>query len=94
VAELLALATGTLKAMTVGCVEQRMKAVRAVAAQKVLHAIERVRTSLTPMRTAFLRARQQHGELLDELLGQLDECTATVQPHLPTAAEDSDDDYY
>jgi len=94
VAELLVLAMATLRGMVSGCVEQRMKAVRAVAAQKAMQALERVRTVVTPMRKAFIQARAQLGELLDQLLQLLDELSAQVQPHLPAQAEDSDEDYY
>ena len=58
-AELLVLTMATLKGMVSGVQEQRMKAVRAVAAQKVIQAIERVRSSVTPMRKSFAQARVQ-----------------------------------
>ena len=93
--ELLALAMQLLRGMAAGVVEQRMKAVRAVAAQKTLTLIERVRTSLVPLRAFFFRSRAQLGETLDELIGLLDECTAQVTPHVPQQRDDdSDDDYF
>ena len=92
--ELLRLSMTTLGAMVAGVVEQRMKAVRAVAAQKVLQSIERSRGTLVPLRAAFVRARPELGELLDELLTLLEDCTAKVTPHLPQDAEESDDDYF
>jgi len=94
IAELLVLAMATLRGMVSGCVEQRMKAVRAVAAQKATQALERVRLAVTPMRKAFAQARTQLGELIDQLLGLLDELSAAVTPHLPVQEDDSDEDYY
>ena len=92
--ELLASGVTTLRAMVAGCTEQRMKAVRAVAAQKIVDFIDRTKTTLPPLRPAFLRARPELGEALDAFLLLLDECTARVVPHLPQTREDSDDEYY
>ena len=94
VAELLVLGMALLRGMSSGCIEQRMKAVRSVAAQKAVQSIEKVRTTVTPMRKAFVQARTQLGELLDQLLELLDQVNAAVTPHLPVQAEDSDEDYY
>ena len=93
-AELLRLAMTTLNGMVAGVVEQRMKAVRAVAAQKVIQSIERVREKLGPLRPQFVKAREEIGQLLDELLALLEACSQRVTPHLPQAAEDSDEDYF
>jgi len=94
IAELLVLAMATLKGMVSGCIEQRMKAVRAVQAHKVIGSIEKVRVTVVPLRSTIVKARQQLVELLDQLLELLDSCTTAVSPHLPTEAEDSDEDYY
>ena len=48
IAELLVLAMATLKGMVSGCIEQRMKAVRAVQANKVIGSIERGRAQSLP----------------------------------------------
>ena len=93
-AELLRLAVSTLNGMVAGVVEQKMKAVRAVAAQKVVMCIERVRATLGPLRSTFVRARHELGDLLDQLLALLEECSAKVTPHLPQAQDDSSDDDY
>ena len=68
--------------------------VRAVAAQKVVMCIERVRATLGPLRSTFVRARHELGDLLDQLLALLEECSAKVTPHLPQAQDDSSDDDY
>jgi hypothetical protein len=92
---LLSLAMSTLRGMVSGVVEQRMKAVRAVAAEKTLHLIERMRATLLPLRSTIMAARQQLGQTLDQLLSMLDECNAQVTPHLPQPdLEDDDDDYF
>ena len=94
-ADLLALGKGTLRELVGQVVSQRMKAVRAVAAQKTLSLVERARSSLRPLRGTLSRARGELLELLDQLLQIADQCAEQLTPHLPTAAdEDSDDDYF
>ena len=91
---LLVLAMPMLQAMATSVVEQRMKAVRAVAAHKTVTLIERVRSTLTPLRPAAARARQQLGTRLEELFTLLDECSQEVTPHLPQQGGGSDDEDY
>ena len=93
-AELLQLATSTLNGMASGVVEQRMKAVRAVAAQKVEQSVSKVRMTLLPLRPALFRARHELGGLLDELITILDETTQKVTPHLPKEEVSDDEDYF
>jgi len=93
-AELLTLAMSLLHGMVGGVVEQRMKAVRSVAAQKVVQSIEGVRKTLAPLRASIVCARHDLGALVDGLLALLEECTAKVTPHLPQQADESDDEYF
>ena len=55
---------------------------------------KRVRATLGPLRSTFVRARHELGDLLDQLLALLEECSAKVTPHLPQAQDDSSDDDY
>ena len=93
-AELLELMMTTLRGMTQGVIEQRMKAVRAVAAQKTIAIVERIRLSIVPLRTPIVRSRAELGEVCDALITLLDETNAAVTPHLPKVVEDDDDDYF
>ena len=92
--ELLRLAMSTLSGMASGVIDQRMKAVRAVAAQKVEQSIDKVRTTLMPLRPAFFRASNELGTLFDELLTLLEETSQRVVPHLPKEEDSDDDDYF
>ena len=94
-AELLCLAMTTLRAIACAVTEQRMKAIRGTAAQKVINLVDRVRSTLRPLRAPLFRARAELLETYDQLLHLIDESTQQVTPHLPTQAEeDSDDEYF
>ena len=94
-AELLGLAMTTLRAIASSVTEQRMKAIRATAAQKTINLVDRVRSSLRPLRSSLFRARAELLAQYDQLLALIDECTQQVAPHLPSQAdEDSDDEYF
>ena len=56
--------------------------------------IERVRTTLAPLRPQLAAARQELAAQLDELLALLEACVGKVTPHLPQEAESDDDDYF
>ena len=94
VAELLVLLMATLKGMAAAVTEQRMKAVRAVAAQKFVQSLERVKGAIHQQRAAFGKARHQLVELHKELLDVLDELSDVATPHLPKEAESDDEDYF
>ena len=93
-AELLELAMSTLRGMSQGVIEQRMKAVRAVAAQKTIAMVERIRAAIVPLRSTIVRSRAELGDVCDQLIGLLDETNAAVTPHLPKVVDDDDDDYF
>ena len=92
--ELLSLAMQTLTEMVAAVTQQRMKGVRAVAAQKTINMVEKVQTSLRPLRATLSRARMELLELLDRMLMEVAKATEEVAAFLPTQAEDSDDDYF
>ena len=81
-AELLELMMTTLRGMSQGVIEQRMKAVRAVAAQKTIAIVERIRLSIATSHADRAPARRAW-EVCDALITLLDETNAAVTPHLP-----------
>ena len=86
--------THAFRSMVAGVVEQRMKAVRAVAAQKTIAMVERFRLVFVPLRPIIVRSREDLSGVCDALVALLDETNALVTPHLPQVVDEDDDDYF